>query len=154
MMLACRLEIEEDIAAVVTIRPGRYKVRWNNGKIEDNVIINDGAVYTWEDVAEIIHEYKEEEKSIPINLHEHITTIIKTWIKEDYHHADLQTKRAMGLSILMLDHELWHDAWLEYCADCHRVHHDYDNYSPTEQHLRACTDCEAAVEILDDLKGK
>jgi hypothetical protein len=58
MMLACRLEIEADIAAVVTIRPGRYKVRWNSGKIEDNVLINDGAVYTWEDVAEIIHEYK------------------------------------------------------------------------------------------------
>jgi hypothetical protein len=35
----------------------KYKVRWINGIIEDNVWINDGAFYTWTDVAEIIKEY-------------------------------------------------------------------------------------------------
>ena len=37
----------------------KYKILWNNGRIEDNVLISDGAVYTWEDVREILKEYKE-----------------------------------------------------------------------------------------------
>lgn len=35
----------------------RYKVKWENGTIEDNVIIHDGAAHTWEDVKVILHEY-------------------------------------------------------------------------------------------------
>lgn len=42
-----------------------YKIRWNNGRVEDNVMISDGAQYTWEDVAEVLSEYRkpQEEKS-------------------------------------------------------------------------------------------
>lgn len=35
----------------------KYKVRWSSGIVEDNVWIMDGAQYTWEDVAEVLHAY-------------------------------------------------------------------------------------------------
>ena len=40
----------------------RYKIRWTNGIVEDNVWIHDGAWYTWEEVAEIIKEYCDEKR--------------------------------------------------------------------------------------------
>lgn len=35
----------------------KYKIKWLNGVIEDNVWINDGAWYTWEEVDEILVKY-------------------------------------------------------------------------------------------------
>lgn len=35
----------------------KYRIKWKSGEVEDNVWINDGATYTWEDVAEVLHKY-------------------------------------------------------------------------------------------------
>ena len=46
------------------MRVRKYKIKWKNGTIEDNVLISDGAWNTWEDVEEILIEYPEDETSL------------------------------------------------------------------------------------------
>lgn len=45
------------------MRVRKYKVKWNTGVVEDNVLIADGAWSTWEDVEEVLIEYPEDETS-------------------------------------------------------------------------------------------